>query len=186
MTQVVLRNVRLSFPDLFEAKQFQGQGPFSYRASFLMEPDSDNKKKLDAAIKEVAVAKWAAKADGLLAGILPNGQKCCLVDGNTKTYNGYAGNFALSSTRDQTAGKPKVVDRNKSVELTAADGKLYGGCYVNAVVDIWAQDNQFGKAIRATLVTVQFVKDGESFGGAVPASADALDDLDFEDDGDLI
>lgn len=181
MAKVILRDVRLSFPDLFEAVQYQGQGPFNYRASFLMAPDSQAKKDIDAAIKQVATEKWGAKAGSILPGILANPQKCCFIDGNLKEYNGYAGNWALTATRSQESGRPAVVDRQKQ-DLHANDGKIYAGCYVNAVVELWSQDNSYGKAIRATLVTVQFVKDGESFGGAAPATADDLDALDFDED----
>ena len=181
MAKVILRDVRLSFPDLFEAVQYQGQGPFNYRASFLMPADSQGKKDIDAAIKQVATEKWGAKAGAILPGILANPQKCCFIDGNLKEYNGYAGNWALSATRTQESGRPAIVDRAKN-PLSASDGKIYAGCYVNAVVEIWTQDNSYGKAIRATLVSVQFVRDGESFGGAAPATASDLDDLGFEDD----
>jgi hypothetical protein len=72
--------------------------------------------------------------------------------------------------------------------LSAEDGKIYSGAWVNGIVEIWAQSNSYGNAIRATLVTVQFVKDGDSFGGAAPASAEGLDDLgaDFDDEDDLL
>lgn len=182
MAKVVLRDVRLSFPDIWEAVQYQGQGPFNFRASFLMAPNSKSKKEVDAAIKQVATEKWAAKAGAILPGILANPQKCCFIDGNLKEYNGYAGNWALTATRSQESGRPRLVDRNKNIDLTPSDGKLYAGCYVNATVEIWAQDNSYGKAIRATLVNIQFVKDGESFGGAAPATADDLDDLGYEDE----
>ncbi len=49
--------------------------------------------------------------------------------------------------------------------LTEADGRIYAGCYVNFNVDIWAQDGQY-TGIRCSLNGVQFVKDGDAFGGA--------------------
>lgn len=180
--KVVIRNARLSFPDLFEAVQYQNQGPFNYRCTYLVPLDSQSRKDSDAAIKQVADDKWGAKADGILKTIRAAG-KICFSDGDAKEYNGYAGNWALTATRGQDSGRPVVVDRAKN-PLTAADGKIYSGCYVNGTVEIWAQDNSFGKAIRATLVNVQFVKDGESFGGAAPANDSDLDDLGFEEDDD--
>lgn len=185
MARVILRDVRLSFPDLFEAVQYQNQGPFQYRASFLFAPDSQAKKDLDAAIEQVAAEKWGAKAKAILAAAKAAANKYALVDGNTKAYNGYEGNWALTATRNIDAGAPVIVDRGKN-RLTAADGKIYAGCYVNSTVEIWAQDNSFGKAIRATLVNVQFVKDGESFGGSAPATDDGLDDLGYDEDEELV
>jgi len=111
------------------------------------------------------------------------GGKTCFTDGDSKDYNGYADNFALVATRSQDAGRPVVVDRSKH-PIAASDGKIYSGCYVNGTVEIWAQDNSFGKGIRATLVNVQFVKDGESFGGVTSATDADLDDLGFDEDED--
>lgn len=183
MARVIIKNARLAFPDVFEAVQYQGQGPFQYRATLLIPADDAQKAAIDETIKAVAKEKWGAKADTILADILQDKKACCFIDGNRRAYNGYAGNWALSATRNQDDGRPAVVDRTKA-PLTASDGKIYSGAYVNGIVEIWAQSNSYGKAIRATLVTVQFVKDGESFGGAAPASTDGLDDLgaDFDDD----
>lgn len=185
--KVKLQNVRLSFPDLFTAVQFQGTGPFNYRASFLFAPDSQAKKDLDAAIKAVAAEKWGKKADAILAGILPNPQKCCLVDGNTKEYDGYEDMFALSASKKQESGRPLIIDRDKT-PLGVADGKPYAGCYVNATVEIWAQDNDFGKAMRAELTAVQFAKDGDAFAGGAQGSEEDFDDLsaDAETDDSLV
>ena len=180
MAKAIIRNARLSFPDLFEAVQYQNQGPFNYRCTFLVPSDSAQKKEIDAIIKQVAVDKWGAKAEATLKVATAAG-KTCFQDGDAKEYNGYADNYALVATRAADAGRPVIVDRQKN-PIAAADGKLYSGCYVNGTVEIWAQDNSFGKAIRATLVNVQYVKDGESFGGATPASASDLDELDFEEE----
>lgn len=179
--KVKLQNVRLSFPDLFEAKQFEGTGPFNYRASFLFAPDSQAKRDLDAAIRAVAAEKWGKKAEALLEGILPNSQKCCLVNGNTKDYDGYEGMFALSANRPQDKGRPLIIDRDKT-PLSQADGKPYAGCYVNATVELWAQDNAFGKAVRATLLAVQFARDGDAFAGGSVGSEEDFDDLSADAD----
>ncbi len=168
--KVKLENVRLSFPDLFEAVQYQGQGPFNYRAQFLMEPNSKEKKAVEVAIAAVAKEKWGAKSLAVLESIKSNPQKFCFIDGNTKTYDGYAGMFALSATREVSKGRPLVINRDKT-PLTQVDGKPYAGCYVNATVEIWAQDNNYGKAIRAQLLGVQFDRDGDAFGGGSSASS---------------
>lgn len=185
MAIVKLQNVRLSFPDLFEAVQFEGKGPFSYRASFLQSEDQkvyvqqDDKSwkpsTLTKVIAEVAKAKWGAKADAILKSIANNNQKFCWTDGDAKAYDGYEGNWCLSATRGQDKGRPSILDADKT-PLTAADGKPYAGCYVNATVEIWPQDNSFGKGLRATLRGVQFFKDGDSFSAGTP-----LDDGEFEE-----
>jgi hypothetical protein len=74
-----------------------------------------------------------------------------------------------------------VINRDKS-PIAEGDNVVYAGCYVNGIVSLWAQNNQYGKRINAQLDGVQFVRDGEPFGdGAV--SVDAFDafGLDNED-----
>jgi len=172
-----LTNVRLSFPDLFSAVQFQGQGPFSYGATFLVAYSDPQKAKIDAAIKEVATEKWNKKAEAYLEDILLDKKSCCWIDGKRKPdLDGYEGHFALTAKRAETKGAPLVLDTNKS-PLTARSGKPYSGCYVNVALDIYAQDNDKGKAMRCELLGVQFARDGESFGGGAAPSADDFDEL---------
>ena len=56
---------------------------------------------------------------------------------------------------------------------------------MNASIELWAQDNSFGKRVNASLRGVQFLKDGDAFAGGGAASDDEFDDLatdDFADD----
>ncbi len=177
---IMLKHVRLSFPDLFEAVQFEGAGNFTFRASFLVEKDSENDKTIRAALQRTAIAKWGDKAKLIvegnvdIAGIKGQSKQYCYISGDMKAYDGYAGKMALSTSRPKDKGRPLVIGKDKS-PLTAEDGKIYGGCFVNAKVSFWAQDNKFGKAMRATLIAVQFAADGDAFGGAPPANADGFE-----------
>ena len=75
--------------------------------------------------------------------------------------------------RDTEAGRQRdrvpVIDRD-TTPLMPVDGKPYGGCYVDVSVDIWAQDNSWGKRINGKLRWVQFRSDGDAFSGGAPAS----------------
>jgi predicted 2-oxoglutarate/Fe(II)-dependent dioxygenase YbiX len=57
---------------------------------------------------------------------------------------------------------------------------MYAGCYVNAAISIWIQNNQFGKRVNSNLLALQFVKDGESFGGGGVKVNDVFDDISSE------
>lgn len=173
--ELKLTNVRGAFLALFEPKKFGGgeEGSASYSGSFLIAKDDPQVKTINAAIEAAANEKWGPKAPGILK-LLRSTDKVLLHDGDLKeTYEGFPGNLFIAS---RNASRPIVLDRDKT-PLTAADGKPYSGCYLNAILDVWAQDNKYGKRVNATLKGVQFVKEGDAFSGSAPASADAFDDL---------
>jgi len=173
--KVKLSGVRLSFPDIFTAVQYESKGPFRYNATFLVEPGSTNDKAIQAAITQVASEEYGKKADALLTQWRGNSQKFCYLDGNTKEYEGYEDKRYLSCHRKQKDGPPTVLDRDKS-PLVEASGRPYAGCFVNASTEIYAQGGQ-NAGIRASFSGIQFVADGDSFGGGAPASPDEFEDL---------
>jgi hypothetical protein len=169
--KVKVENVRLAFPNLFEAKSVNGEGDPAYSANFLFPQTHPAHKAvmdgIDAAGAEKFGAKWGTIRKELIAK-----DKLCLHDGITKAdYNGYAGNWFVSA---RNKARPTVVDRDRT-PLTISDGRPYAGCYVNAIIEIWAQDNAFGKRVNASLRGVQFLTDGDAFAGSAPASEDEFD-----------
>jgi hypothetical protein len=168
-----LTNVRLAFPALFEAKTVNGEGAAAFSGSFLIDPADPQVKTINDAIEATAKDKWGAKAEGLLSG-MRKADKVCLHDGDLKaSYDGFPGNLFISA-RNQA--RPVVLGADKT-PLVAADGKPYAGCYVNVTLDLWAQDNKYGKRVNATLMGVQFYRDGDSFTGGGSGSADDFDDV---------
>lgn len=183
---IKMANVRLAFPSLFEAKAINDGSP-KFSAAFLI-PKTNKAliKEINEAVLEVATAKWGAKASAVLKAAAAKGRNA-LHDGTEK--EGYAGYDETVMFINATNGtRPLVVDRDKS-PLTAADGRPYAGCYVNASIELWAQDNKYGKAVNASLRGVQFFKDGDSFSGGGVADEGDFDDLadgaDAGDDDDL-
>lgn len=168
-----LNNVRLAFPALHEAKTVNGEGKPAFSAALLIAPNDPQVKAITAAIEQVAKEKWGAKAGDVLFA-LRTGDKVCLHNGDAKAdYDGFKGMLYISARSEV---KPTVIDANKS-PLTAADGRPYAGCYVNVSLDLWAQDNGYGKRINASLAGVQFFRDGDAFAGGRPADVDEFDDL---------
>jgi hypothetical protein len=173
-----LNNVRISFPNIFVAKANE-QGKEQFSAAFIFEPNHAGIASLDATIDAVGKAKWGEKWPTIKKE-MKAGNKLLVHDGDTKaSLAGYEGNLFLNA---YNTVRPTVVDRDRSV-LVAADGKPYSGCYVNVKLDIWAQDNSYGKRINAQLQGIQFVKDGEAFSGG-GTSADASDFEEIADGAD--
>ncbi len=174
--KVTLKNVRLAFPNLFEPKTVGGEGEPRFSAAFAIDPDSENAKALEAAVRAVAAEKWKDKAGAIYKELVSKGRVAYRQEPLSKdgeVYDGFEDKYSLNASNK---ARPTVVDRNRT-PLTSSDGKPYAGCYVNVIIDIWAQDNNFGKRINATLQGVQFYADGEAFGGGAPAKADDFDDL---------
>jgi len=172
--RIQLKNVRAAFLNaLFEAKTVNGEGKPAFSATFLLSPDDPQVKTINAAIESVAKEKWGAKAEAILKQMRAQ-DKLCLHDGDLKaTYEGFPGMLYVSS-RSNT--RPLVIDTDKS-PLTESDGRPYSGCYVNASLELWAQDNNYGKRVNAQLRGVQFYKDGDAFAGGGAASEDEFDDV---------
>lgn len=178
--KVQLANVRIAFATLFDPKRVGEAEEKRYSAAFVIEPGSENAKKLEEAVQTVATEKWGKKAAGTVAE-LRKAKKVCyqqepLKDDTGEIYDGFEGMHVVNAGQGETKGKPLVIDRDRS-PLEAKSGRPYSGCYVNALVDIWAQDNSFGKRVNAQLKGVQFVKDGDAFGGGAPAKPNEFEDL---------
>jgi hypothetical protein len=190
--QVVLKNVRLAFPDnLWVAGVGKGVPAGTlpkFGCTLLIEPGSENDKAIQAAIVRTTNEKFKDKAQFVRNKIKGNSGTCCYLDGNErvnqegKIYDGFENMMALKVARREKDGAPRVVtSKNKDV-APGEPGAPYGGCYVNAIVEPFAYDN-VNKGVSSGLVLVQFAKDGKAFGGgASKADADALPALEFDED----
>jgi len=175
--KIKLENVRLAFPDLFDPTTFNGEGDPAFSATFLMSPAHPDVEVIKAAIEQVGKDKWGEKW-AVIKKTMEATDKTALHDGNVKSsYAGFEGNLYISS-RNKT--RPLVIDKDKT-PLVKPNGRPYGGCFVNASLELWAQDNNFGKRINATLRGVQFLRDGDAFSGGGAASDDEFDSVDDED-----
>jgi hypothetical protein len=178
--KINLANVRLAFPVLFEAKTVNGEGEPAFSASFLLDP-TDHKVligKINDAAETIGKEKWGAKWPQVKKEMVAK-DRLPLHDGDAKSsYTGFEGMLYVSA-RNKT--RPLVIDRDKS-PLNQSDGRPYAGCFVNASIELWAQDNNYGKRINASLRGVQFYKDGEAFAGGGAASEDEFEDLGVEEE----
>ena len=170
MSKIKLKNVRLSFPSLYRKAVFGGEET-KFEGTFLLDKTThaDAIKLIEASIKAINADKHKGKT---LAA-----DKVCLKDGDTIEYDGYAGNMSIKASSTK---RPLVINTDRA-PLTEDDGKPYAGCYVNAMVELWGQKNQYGERVNANLLAVQFAKDGTPFGDGVSASVDDFDEIVIED-----
>ena len=129
--------------------------------------------KLDA----LAVKIGMDKAKQLINKIKPD--NFAVRDGDFEKYDGYDGCLYISAANKRP---PQIIGRDRR-QLTAADGIIYSGCYVNAIVTLWHQQSgvrngqPMPDAIWAALEAVQFVEKGDAFGAPQIDVDSEFDDL---------
>lgn len=161
-----LDNVRLSFPNLFKARAPKSGGKPKFSADFIMNKNThkDLIAKLEKMCERAMLDKWGKKV-----GI----SQMCLKDGNDpkkEDIEGYGDEVMYITAKSDS--RPSVVDHNKAT-VTEDDRLIYGGCYVNASLEIYGFKHDVGgNCILASLRAVQFYKKGESLGGGVPVDTD--------------
>lgn len=171
----MLKNARVSFPHLFEKPLINGdEGKCG--AVLMLDPKS-NKNEI-AAINDAIEALLTEKNKGKK---IP-AEKLCLRDGEEKGREEYEGYMVLSAN---SKSKPIVLGKQREVIKDPDDCEIYAGCYVNAKVSLWFQNNQYGKRVNCELIAIQFAKDGDALDGgrvSVDEAVDGFDDLDGDDD----
>lgn len=182
MSEVIyLSNARLSFPSIVEprASTDNPNAPKKYSADFILEPNHPGFQQFMALYAKMASEKWGEHAQNVMQLIQNDRKLRCYGAGNEKVdkktfqpYKGYANMVFIATNTErppqmiQSDGQP--VDSANTMAYQAMARKLYGGCYVNAAVRPWLQENKHGRGVRCDLIALQFAADGEAFGeGAI-------------------
>lgn len=175
--KIHLTRVRLSFPELERAKGFKNQDGTesepAFSGAFLL--DLSSKVHIPQIAKIKSEAGRIAKeffTDGVPKGFSnPGCKELCFGKGDDldKVYDGYEGMFFF---KGKSYSRVPVVGRRKQVVAPGDKEWPYAGCYVNAVVSLWTQNSHGRKAINGNLIAIQFVEDGEAFGGGRIADPD--------------
>lgn len=170
--RLVLPKVRLAFPAIF-SPQAIGDGEPAYGAKFPIDPASPVVNQIEAIMLAVANEKWGAKGGQILEVLKSKGdvafQQKPYTNKNGEPYDGFENMFFLSTRNPDL--RPGAFDANDQ-PTTQADGVIYGGCYVHASVEFWAQDNRWGRRLNCNLRGVKFAGEGARFGGTTAAKAD--------------
>jgi len=180
--KIRLNNARLSYPSLFKPTSFKGSEP-KYGATLILDKEDQEGEilKVEKAIKALVKEHFKGNVKVLKGTCLRDGAE--KVDNEGEPKDGYGDGVMFVSSSN--VNRPQVVDKNPRIELTAEDAVIYAGCRVNAVIEIWAQDNDFGKRINAQLKAVQFADDDEPFGEARVKPEDEFDTIEDEDEDGL-
>lgn len=165
-------DARLSYPKLFHPDSFSIDQKPKFSASIILKENDPQVEQIREVIEEVKKAQWPRSA--------PRMARELIRDGAEKDQDGYGpGVFFINANNDV---RPKLRGKYKNEEVSEEDGIFYAGCYVDVILQIWAQDNRYGKAINAALLGVQFRRAGEPMAGGRSAKDDDFEDIDDETD----
>lgn len=172
MPIVKVTDVRVAFPDFWKPDEKYNR----FGCAFPIEPGSANAKLLEAAQKEAAVGRWGEKAGAILDDLKGKGRvayRQAPLSKEGEVYDGFVGMHHISPTNE---ARVPIIDKD-TTPLGPQDGRPYAGCYVDASIEIWAQDNSWGKRINAKLRWVQFRRNGDAFSGGAPVSPDEFQSI---------
>lgn len=182
-TKVLLTNVRLSYPALFEPRGFEGQEP-KYSASLVI--PKDDKESLKVIKQAIENAKAKSLEEGKWKGKLPSNLKTPVRDGDTEREDDdvYANSYfinANSKYAPAVVGKEK--DRATGKAIALGEDDVYAGCYVNVTINFYGYSAAGNNGIAAGLGNVQKEADGEHLGGRSSAESDFdFEEVDSDDD----
>lgn len=173
--KLILKNVRFSYVRVFEAAPIM-EGDKNYYSVTVLIPKTDraNVMAVNKAIKEMQDEFLIANPK--LKGNLPKDFRNPLQDGDLKGDAGYEGMFFLNAKKEESKGRPIVIDKNKRPIETKED--MYSGCWGTASLSLF---HYFKSAtscgIGVGLNGVQKVIDDDRLDGSA-----SVDDFDFEGD----
>lgn len=187
----MLKVARLSFPNIWKPTAFDDKpDDLTFNCNGLIEHSDPQVPQIEALIEQVAKDAWKDNWQGMLASARAQ-DRVPLHNGDMKAdYDGYPGHYYFSARNAarplilqqvpwqvDNEGKPLRDQKGKLIpnEHKEADGRPYGGCYVNISVEIFAYSRP-KPGISAALKGIQFVKDGDSFAGGPPASPEDFGD----------
>lgn len=184
---IFITKARLSFPNIVEPQTqtdvATGKVRITYSADLILPQGDPAFTQFMQQYLTMATVKWSENAQAVMQMIQTDRKTRCYGQGNEKIdkktfkpYSGYAAQLYITAIKDKPPQMiqddgVKVPDGN-TMAYQAVARKMYGGCYVNAAVRPWLQENKFGRGVRCDLIALQFCADGEAFGeGDVDASS---------------
>ena len=168
---MMIRNARIAYPHLFEPRMNQNKTAEEYSCALILDPDEPSTEKLLELVEKVAIDRFGPKAPRLLEN---KRLKHPVHDGDEKEDDeAFAGKYYVNC---KSRRQPEVVDQ--SVQPILDPDEVFGGCYVNVTVGLYAYDQEGGKGVGVGLNNVQLIEKGDRITGAKSAAEEfeALDD----------
>lgn len=171
--KLILKNVRFSYVRVFEAAPIMDGNTNYYSVSVLI-PKSDTKQvnEIKKALKELADEFLANNPK--LKGVLPEGWRNPLTDGDKKDDEGYADMWVLNAKRQEKNGAPIVIDKYKQPITVKED--MYSGAWGTASLGLFTYfKSATSCGVGVGLNGIQKVTDDDRLDGGA-----SINDFDYE------
>lgn len=171
--KLILKNVRFSYVRVFEAAPIMDGNTNYYSVSVLI-PKSDTKQvnEIKKALKELADEFLANNPK--LKGVLPEGWRNPLTDGDKKGDEGYADMWVLNAKRQEKNGAPIVIDKYKQPITVKED--MYSGAWGTASLGLFTYfKSATSCGVGVGLNGIQKVIDDDRLDGGA-----SVNDFDYE------
>lgn len=176
-TKMILKNVRLSYANLFEARENKS-GDLRYSTALLIPKDHPQVDDLKAAIDKEGEEKFGKKWASMAKKSYPLHDAD--EDGKAEDDPNYEGMYYINTSSKR---QPQVVDRQ--VQKIFDDSEIWSGCYANVSIAVFPFDVPENKGVSFGLNNVQKMKEGERLGGA-PNADEEFEAMDDDDEDEFV
>ena len=168
--RIVSPKARASYPTLFVPRAFDSNSEAKYSIT-LMVPKGAEGDAFKAKVEELQGDALALLVKG--KKLPANVERWGITDGDDSDDEAAHDHWLFKCS---SKVRPAVIDQNK--EPIVDSDVVYGGCYVRGNFCAKAYGSAAKAGVALELVAVQMVGDGEPFGGAGKARAQAMDEFD--------
>ena len=167
-----IKDCRLGSPHILTPQE--SEAGLRYNAVLIMEPDAVEWQEAMAMVGALVTEKWGDQAQAVLNVMGATKNLRCYGAGNEKIdpktgliYGGFEGKVFISANNKVP---PNLYGQDaQPLPPTANANEMFvGGNYCAAIISFWPQDNKHGRAVRAQLDGVQYIREGEHFGATGP------------------
>ena len=170
--KVMTAEARASHPHVFKPSRIKPSAPLAYSIELLFDKATTDLKHLQKPCIEAMKQKWGDDKEEW-----PSPRRMPYRDGD-KPYGKkkevkkeHKGMWVVRASSSAEYQPPHVVGKNPKVALEN-ESQFYPGCYCRAALKAHAYDSFGGDSLPGVtfiLDGVQFVRDGQAFGGKKPA-----------------
>jgi hypothetical protein len=170
MPNFITPRFRVSFPQVFTAKPNQ-RGELKYSIAMLFSKDTDL-SAMRALAKEVARAAKEKYPVGF-----PKTLRSPFRDGDTKSYEGYAGHFFVAASNKM---RPDIISHDRQPIINAEE--FYPGCYARASLHCLYYNIKGNAGIAFSLRNLQKLGEGANLAGKAQAKKEFGDEAEYSEE----